>query len=118
MVHMMWNTGMGSTPWMWLVMGGGTVAFWVAVVFAVRWAFGGSGGTLTSAPASRAPEPPRTSSYEDAPTRAAAPLEALQARLARGEIDVDEYARTRNALVGSDPTLDSDRARPTPGSRT
>ena len=109
---MMWNTGMGSTPWMWLVMGG---AFWVAVVFAVRWALGGSGGTLSSAPAGRAEEPSRTSSYEQGPSRAAGPLEVLQARLARGEIDVDEYARTRNALVESDPTLGPDRARTTPG---
>ncbi|WP_081634009.1 SHOCT domain-containing protein [Terracoccus sp. 273MFTsu3.1] len=111
---MMWNTGMGSTPWMWLVMGGGTVAFWAAVVFAVRWAFGGPRGTVPSPGASRTEEITRIAGHGEDPSRPAGPLEVLQARLARGEIDVDEYARTRNALVESDPRLGRDRSRTTP----
>lgn len=35
-------------------------------------------------------------------------LDVLEQRLARGEIDVDEYARVRRALVESDPTLSRD----------
>lgn len=113
-MHMMWNAGMGSTPWMWLVMGGGTVAFWVAVVFAARCAFGGPDPSLTNARGSGVAEaapPPRREGH---PSRAAAPLEVLQGRLALGEIDVDEYARVRKALVERDPTLGRDCTRSTP----
>ncbi|WP_323097536.1 SHOCT domain-containing protein [Intrasporangium sp. YIM S08009] len=100
---MMWNTGMGAAPWMWLVMGGGTVAFWLAVLYVARLAF-----------SDRSPRPSRPREAPDARSCAArggtaAPLDVLQGRLARGEIDVDEYARSRKALVDSDPTLGEDR---------
>lgn len=111
---MMWNTGMGWTPWMWLVMGGGTVAFWAAVVFAVRWAFGGPGGNRMGGHGSRVEGSGRTPMPEEVASRATGPLEVLQGRLARGEIDVDEYARTRKALIESDPTLDRDHTRTPP----
>lgn len=109
MVCMMWNTAMGSTPWMWLVMGGGTVAFWVAVVFAVRWAFGGQGAHVASAPGSRLVGTARPVTPDEGQRPGTGPLDVLQNRLARGEIDVDEYARVRQALIDSDPALGRDR---------
>lgn len=111
---MMWNIGMGWAPWMWLVMGGGTLAFWTAVVLAVRWAFGGSGGRLVGGRAAHVAEPASTPLPAEGPSRASGPLEVLQDRLARGEIDVDEYTRTRTALIESDPTLGRDRTDTTP----
>ena len=101
---MMWNTGMGTAPWMWLVMGGGTVAFWVAVVYIARLAFSDRRTGTAQPRQTRDACPPSTRSGTSAP------LEVLQGRLARGEIDVDEYARTRKALVDSDPAIDADRA--------
>ncbi|WP_052358663.1 hypothetical protein [Terrabacter tumescens] len=106
---MMWNTGMAWGPWMWLVMGGGTVAFWAAVVLAVRWAFGGQSGRLASGREGRVVESARTPLPAEGPSRTPGPLEVLQDRLARGEIDVDEYTRTRTALIESDPMLGRDR---------
>lgn len=102
---MMWNTGMGPAPWMWLVMGGATVAFWVAVAFAIRWAFGGQGVRV---PVGSADRPSRTAAPDASGRRGPGPLDVLQGRLARGEIDVDEYARARRALLDDDPTMDRD----------
>ena len=94
---MMWNAGIGMAPWMWLVMGGGTVAFWVGVAYVVRSVLGGRWPRHDD----------RNALVHDA--RRAAPLDVLQDRLARGEIDVDEYARARRALVEDDTNLDRDR---------
>lgn len=112
---MMWNTGMGWGPWMWLVMGAGTLAFWAAVALAVRWASGGSGDRLVGGRAGHRQEPARTPEAQDGPNRHTGPLAVLQDRLARGEIDIDEYARIRMALVESDPTLGRDRPHVTSG---
>lgn len=95
---MMWNAGMGVNPWMWLFMGLGTVAFWVAVAFVVRSLLGG-----------RAPRLPEVRGMLPQAPGHAAPLDVLQDRLARGEIDVDEYARTRRALVGDDAATGRER---------
>ena len=33
---MMWGNGAGMGWWMWLVMGGGALAFWVVIVLVIR----------------------------------------------------------------------------------
>ncbi|GAA2479535.1 SHOCT domain-containing protein [Terrabacter carboxydivorans] len=111
---MMWNTGLGMGAGLWLVMALGTVAFWVVVAMAVR-------GLLSARPRPRRapaaepldPEAHRRGSISG--STAAEPhaaLTVLQDRLARGEIDVDEYARIRRTLVQSQPSLATDVADP------
>lgn len=109
---MMWNTGVGVHPWMWLVMGGLTVAFWAAVVLAVRSALGDRGPRDVRRGGHRAATAGTASQAR--PRGVTGPLDVLQGRLVRGEIDVDEYARTRRVLVESDPALDPDRTTGTP----
>lgn len=53
-----------------------------------------SSSPASSSPASSSPLP--------------GPLQVLEQRLARGEIDVDEYARIRRALIESNPALGPD----------
>ncbi|GAA6524977.1 SHOCT domain-containing protein [Intrasporangium sp. DVR] len=79
----MWGHGWGygAEWWMWLLMLIGTIGFWVLVAYVVRAVILG-----------RRPE-------DGASTpRAAEPLRLLDERLARGEIDIEEYQRTRNVL--------------------
>lgn len=75
---MVWGDGsMGG--WMWLLMGAGTLAFWVAVVLIVR-------ALLPVAAATRQPGRPD-------------PLILLNERLARAEINAEEYERHRRLIV-------------------
>lgn len=101
-------------PGMWLVMAVGTVVFWVVVVLAVR-ALLGAGPhvrhAVDPAPPHHDDVVPGAEQVSAHPERHA-PLAVLQDRLARGEIDVDEYARIRRALVESQPALAADTTHP------
>ncbi len=76
--------GYGMDWWMWGLMFLGIVGFWVVVLVILRVLIQGkSGDSSTHPPAGRDP------------------LLLLDERLARGEIDTDEYQRTRNVLTGA-----------------
>ena len=79
-----WYSG-GAGGVGWLVMVAGMVAFWGLVVFAVVAIFRGTG--RTNEPADR---PPRGQ-----------PLQILDERLARGELDLDEYHARQDVLRGT-----------------
>lgn len=106
----MWNTGYEMGPGMWLVMAAGTVAFWVVVALAVRGLLGAGPhvrhGVRLTPRDTDAPQPSAAPVSTGAEREG--PLAVLQDRLARGEIDVDEYARIRRALVESQPSLAAD----------
>lgn len=74
-------TNYGMDWWMWLLMIAGTVGLWVTAIAVGRALFrGGPSG-----------QPPAAGSD---------PLRLLDERLARGEIGVEDYHRTRNLLNG------------------
>lgn len=75
---MMWGNGNGMW-WMWLLMGGGTLAFWVVVVLVVR----------ILLPTGR------TSRDRGRPE----PLISLKEGLARGEVSLEEYELRRRLIV-------------------
>ena len=77
---MMWNSGMGWTGWLFMVMA--TVAFWGLVVFAVTALFRGARNDTT---------PVRRIDTRD-------PGQILDERFARGEIDADEYHARQDVL--------------------
>ena len=79
----MWGHGWGygAEWWMWGLMLVGTIGFWLLVAYAVRAVI------LGRRPEGDTPAP-----------RTAEPLRLLDERLARGEIDIEEYQRTRNVL--------------------
>lgn len=76
---MWWDNGMGWGGWivMTLVM----VIFWALVIFGIVAIFRGV----------REDRPPRTSADRD-------PMQILDERFARGEIDADEYHARQNVL--------------------
>lgn len=76
---MMWGNGYGMGWWMWLVMGGGTLAFWIVVVLLIRVLLPGA----------------RTAAQPVGP----APLTLLKERLARGELTPQEYEQHRRLIV-------------------
>ena len=76
---MMWGDGYWS-GWMWLLMGAGTLTFWVVVILVVR-------ALLTH----RGPQ----SSESQRPDA----LMLLKERLARGEVTPEEYEQRRRLLV-------------------
>ncbi len=76
---MMWGTGFGMGWWMWLLMGAGTLAFWIAVLLLVR-------QLLPAGRAKQGPERPQ-------------PLTLLKEGLARGEISLEEYEQRRRLIV-------------------
>lgn len=78
---MMWGNGYGygMAWWMWLVMGGGAIAFWVVVALVIRAILPGREHT----------------SRLDAPE----PMTLLKERLARGEVTPEEYEQRRRLLV-------------------
>ena len=76
---MMWGNGYW-TGWMWLVMGAGTLVFWVVVILVVRALLPNRG--LQSSEAQR----------PDAVT-------LLKERLARGEVTPEEYEQRRRHIV-------------------
>ena len=85
---MMWYWGGGGVAWWgWLVMSLGMVAFWGLVIWGV-WA-------LVTGLAAR----PTGTGPEDARRRGGA-KQILDERLARGEIDADEYRRLRDLITG------------------
>lgn len=74
---MMWNNGMG---WgMWLVMGSGTLAFWLVVILVIR--------SLLPDRHTKDSTPPQTD-----------PMTLLKEALARGEVSVEEYEHRRRIL--------------------
>ncbi len=79
----MWGHGWDYGPgwWMWGLMLLGTIGFWLLVAYIVRTVVLGR----------------RTNEAPSAQT-SAEPLRLLDERLARGEIDVEEYERTRDIL--------------------
>lgn len=70
--------------WMWVLMIVGTVGLWALVVVVVRAMFQGTAPETLSSP--------RASSN---------PIRLLDDRLARGDINSDEYQRARNLLTGA-----------------
>ncbi len=84
----MWGNGTGygmgfGMGWgMWVLMGLGVIGFWLLVAYLVRTVIQGRPGTRTP-PDSTRPEP----------------LRLLDERLARGEIDLEEYQQIRNGLT-------------------
>lgn len=76
---MMWGNGYW-TGWMWLVMGVGTLVFWVVVVLVVRALLPNHGPSNTEA------------QLPDAVT-------LLKERLARGEVTPEEYEQRRRLIV-------------------
>ena len=73
----------GTAWWMWLLMGAGTIGFWVLVAVTVK-------ALLDD----RRPEPPATPVTAVTPD----PTQVLDGRLARGEIDAEEYLRVRRLI--------------------
>lgn len=83
----MWSYGMmgnGTGGWMWALMALGTVGFWLVVAYVVR-------AVLQDRPGPA----------ETRPAPGAEPGRLLDERLARGEIDAEEYLRIREALSHS-----------------
>ncbi len=84
----MWGNGTGygmgfGMGWgMWVLMVVGVIGFWLLVAYLVRTVIQGRPGTQTP-PDSTRPEP----------------LRLLDERLARGEIDLEEYQQIRNGLT-------------------
>ncbi|WP_068397280.1 SHOCT domain-containing protein [Kribbia dieselivorans] len=76
---MMWGNGYEMGWWMWLVMGGGTLAFWIGVVLVIRALLPTAGGK----PATARPDA----------------LTLLKEGLARGEMSTEEYELRRRLIV-------------------
>ena len=76
---MMWGEGYWN-GWMWLVMGAGTLTFWVVVILVVR--------ALLPTRGPQSSESPRPDA-----------LTLLKERLARGEVTPEEYEQRRRLLV-------------------
>lgn len=96
---MMWYWGSGAHWWAWLVGTIGMVAFWALVIWAIWY-------VVTSLPrGTHGPPPPSSRNAKD----------ILDERLARGEIDVAEYERLRDVIVGrTAPTRNGRRSVDTP----
>ncbi len=86
---MMWYWGGGMHWWGWLLGFVGMVAFWGLVVYA--------GWYLITAPSRSRPPAPGHPGFPPA-------KHILDERLARGEIDVEEYRRLRDLITGADRT--------------
>lgn len=69
--------------WMWALMILGTLGLWALVILVIRAAFHADPGAT----------PP--------PSATSGPVRLLDDRLARGEIDPEEYQRARNLLTGA-----------------
>lgn len=76
-----WNNGMGAGGWVLMIFA------WVALIALIVWA-------ITRLFPTRAGD-------DSGKQVAETPDEILDRRLARGEIDTDEYARLRDALVAA-----------------
>ncbi|HYO86594.1 MAG TPA: SHOCT domain-containing protein [Dermatophilaceae bacterium] len=76
---MMWGNGYSMGWVMWLVVGLGTIGFWVVIALAVRALLPGRAARTVSA----GPDP----------------LSLLKERLARGELTPEEYEQRRRLIV-------------------
>ena len=76
-----WDSGMGAGGWVFMILA------WVALIGLVVWA------VSRLFPARSAGDSPEQATET--------PEEILDRRLARGEIDTDEYARLRDALISA-----------------
>ncbi len=90
----MWYWGGGVAWWGWLLGAIGTVVFWGLVIWAIWY--------LVTAFTTRRSEPG---------PRGADPKRILDERLARGEIDAEEYVRLRD-LMGGTPDRPRDEQHP------
>ncbi len=83
----MWGHGMNYEIgwWMWALMALGTIGFWMVVAYVVRAVIHG--------------QPASPSSTSTGPATGSEPLRLLDERLAKGDIDAEEYQRTRNLLT-------------------
>lgn len=119
----MWNTGFGMGAGMWLLMVAITVAFWLLVAVAVREVLVPShrardrhhrhhrhAGDELGTSSAHIERGVGTETRDGLSGRTASPdpLSVVQERLARGDIDVDEYAQIRRALVESHQSLNTD----------
>ena len=77
-----WDNGMGAGGWVLMILA------WVALIGLIVWAI------------SRL-FPARSASDSREQTTTETPEEILDRRLARGEIDTDEYARLRDAIISA-----------------
>ena len=92
---MMWYWGGGMPWWGWLLGALGMVVFWGLVIWGIWY--------LVTAVTSRRSEPG---------PREADPKRILDERLAKGEIDAEEYRRLRDLMTGQpdQPTSDKEPA--------
>ena len=77
---MMWGNGYGMGWGMWLVIGTGTLAFWLVIILAIR---------------ALLPGRARTNAGADRPD----PLTLLKEGLARGDVTPEEYELRRRLIV-------------------
>ncbi len=89
--------GGGMTAFGWLGMG----LFWLVLLGVIVWLVVRLGTSGTRVPPQPPAVPPATppAGPPAAPSRTAAALEILDRRLAQGEIDVETYRATRDALM-------------------
>ncbi len=88
---MMWYWGGGVHWWEWLIGFVGMVAFWGLIIYAGWYLLTG----LTRNTAAPGPQPGQPAGPPQA-------KQILDERLARGEIDADEYRRLRDLITGAD----------------
>lgn len=76
---MMWGNGHAMGWLMWLILGVGTLAFWIVIILLVR--------ALLPSRTQRVEAPPRPD-----------PLTLLKESLARGDVSIEEYEQRRRLL--------------------
>jgi putative membrane protein len=89
---MMWYWGDATPWWGWMLMTLGMVVFWGLVIWGIWY-------VVTHAAAGTGPAP-----------RGGRAEHILDERLARGEIDTDEYARLRDVLRGKETSATNGRS--------
>lgn len=87
---MMWYWANGVHWWGWVIGFVGMVAFWALVIWAIWYVVAG---------VTRRPTDSRPDSHPDSQHRPDA-KRILDERLARGEIDAEEYERVRDLITG------------------
>lgn len=88
---MMWYWGGGVHWWEWLLGFIGVVAFWGLIIYAAWY--------LITSLSRGAPSPGPPAGHPAGPPAA---KQILDERLARGEIDAEEYRRLRDLITGAD----------------
>jgi putative membrane protein len=102
---MMWYWGGGVHWWEWLIGLVGMVAFWGLIIYAGWYFFTGLTRGNTPAPG---PQP-------GPPAGGPPAKQILDERLARGEIDAEEYRRLRELITGADRSAANGSAETTAG---